>query len=100
MYCHGNGRGGNGSMSWLATGPLQCGACHSVTGVNMSGDHAKHLQRGIKCSQCHGTVVDANQTIIKADLHINGKHEVKMTRGTWNPATRTCTDTCHKPRSW
>jgi predicted CxxxxCH...CXXCH cytochrome family protein len=101
MYCHGNGRGGNGTKSWLAAGPLQCGACHSMTGVNMSGDHARHLQRGIKCNQCHATVVDATPTIIKADLHINGKHEVKMAAGTWNVMQRSCSGTgCHGTKRW
>lgn len=101
MYCHGNGRGSTGSMSWLATGPLQCGACHSVTGTGMSGDHARHLQRGITCSQCHATVVDANRNIITADLHIDGKHEVKMAAGTWNVMTRSCSGTgCHNTKRW
>lgn len=102
MYCHGNGRGGNGTINWLTTGPLACGACHSVTGVNMSGQHSRHINgEGMRCSQCHGTVVDANKNIINADLHVNGKHEVKMAAGTWNATTRTCANTgCHGTKSW
>ena len=46
-------------------------------------------------------VVDANKNIINADLHVNGKHEVKMTNGTWNATTRTCANTgCHGTKSW
>ena len=102
MYCHGNGRGNNGTISWLATGPLQCGACHSVTGTGMSGDHNKHINgENMRCSQCHATVVDANRNIINADLHVNGKHEVKMANGTFNPTTRQCSNTgCHNTKTW
>lgn len=102
MYCHGNGRGGNGTITWLAAGPLACGACHSVTGVNMSGDHSRHINgQNMRCSQCHATVVDANKNIINADLHVNGVHEVKMANGTFNPATRQCSNTgCHGTETW
>jgi predicted CxxxxCH...CXXCH cytochrome family protein len=103
MYCHGNGRANNGTIAWLATtGPLACGACHSVTGVNMSGDHSRHINgQNMKCSQCHMTVVDANRNIIAADLHVNGKHEVKMLNGTFNPTTRQCANTgCHGTKTW
>jgi predicted CxxxxCH...CXXCH cytochrome family protein len=102
MYCHGNGRGGNGTITWLATGPLACGACHSVTGTGMSGDHSRHINgENMRCSQCHATVVDANRNIINADLHVNGVHEVKMANGTFNPATRACSNTgCHGTETW
>lgn len=102
MYCHGNGRGNTGSIAWLATGPLACGACHSVTGTNMSGDHNRHInEENMRCSQCHQTVVDQNRVIINADLHVNGVHEVKMAQGTFNPATRQCSATgCHGVETW
>lgn len=101
MYCHGNGRGGNGTISFVSAGPLACNACHSTTGTGMSGRHAKHLNEGVRCNGCHRDVVDQNMTIIKADLHVNGVHEVKMAAGTWNPATRTCDNTgCHGRKSW
>jgi hypothetical protein len=45
--------------------------------------------------------VDAGMNIIKADLHINGVHEVKMANGTWNATARTCANTgCHGTKSW
>jgi predicted CxxxxCH...CXXCH cytochrome family protein len=102
LYCHGNGRGNTGTMSWVATGPLACNACHATNGANMSGDHSKHINgENMRCSQCHGTVVNANMGIINADLHVNGVHEVKMAQGTYNPATRQCANTgCHGVETW
>ena len=101
MYCHGNGRGGNGTLSWLETTTRVCGDCHSMTGANMSGRHQRHINRGVLCADCHSTVVDAGQTIIGAPLHINGVHETKLVSGTWNPNTRQCSNTgCHNTRSW
>jgi predicted CxxxxCH...CXXCH cytochrome family protein len=103
MYCHGNGRGNNGTIAFTQAGPLACNACHSTNGSGMSGRHAKHLgnEVGMRCSGCHATVVDANQKIIKADLHVNGVHEVKMANGTWNATARSCSNTgCHETKSW
>jgi len=102
LYCHSNGRGNTGVASWVTPGALVCGACHSVTtGTNMSGDHGLHLGKGIKCSQCHGTVVDANRNIINANLHVNGVHEVKMANGTFNATTRQCSNVgCHGSETW
>lgn len=102
MYCHGNGRGGNGTIAWTATGPLACTSCHPTNGTNMSGDHRKHIVgENMRCSECHATVVNANQVIINADLHVNGVHEVKMAQGTYNPATRVCSQTgCHGNETW
>jgi predicted CxxxxCH...CXXCH cytochrome family protein len=102
LYCHGTGRGNTGTKSWVTPGALACGACHSMTGTNMSGDHRKHIVgENIKCSQCHGDVVNAAQTIINANLHVNGLHEVKMANGTFNAATRRCSNTgCHGTETW
>jgi predicted CxxxxCH...CXXCH cytochrome family protein len=102
MYCHGNGRGGNGTISFVKPGPLACNACHSTTGVGMSGQHAKHIrEEGMTCNGCHRDVVAQNLTILKADLHINGVHEVKMANGTWDATTRRCSNTgCHGTKGW
>ena len=102
MYCHGNGRGNTGTISWVAVGPLPCTGCHTTNGAGMSGDHSRHINgENMRCSQCHGTVVNANMGIINADLHVNGVHEVKMAQGTYNPATRACTNTgCHGTETW
>ena len=101
LYCHGNGRGGNGTISFVSPGPLACNACHSTNGNGMSGRHSKHLNEGVRCNGCHRDVVDQNMAIIKADLHVNGVHEVRMAAGTWDPAARTCTNTgCHGSKRW
>jgi len=101
-YCHGNGRTSNGTISWLSVGPLPCNQCHSTTGTNMSGRHSRHINgENMKCSECHGTVVNANMQVIAAQLHINGARDVKMTNGTYNPGTRSCANTgCHNTKSW
>jgi predicted CxxxxCH...CXXCH cytochrome family protein len=102
QYCHGNGRGNTGTKSWITPGELACGGCHSVTGANMSGDHLRHIgEENMECSECHETVVNAAQVIINANLHVNGVHEVKMLRGTYNAATRACSNTsCHGIETW
>lgn len=101
MYCHGNGRGNNGVLSWLTQGTLACGGCHRIDGQNMSGDHQDHLDKDLVCADCHSTVVDGNMTIINASAHVNGVHDVKMAQGTWNPATRQCANSgCHNTRTW
>ena len=101
MYCHGNGRGANGTIAFTQTGPLACTACHSTTGAGMSGQHTRHFNEGMRCNGCHAEVVDQNMKIIKADLHVNGVHEVKMANGTWNAAARSCANTgCHGTKSW
>ncbi len=102
QYCHGNGRGGNGTVSWITPGALACTSCHQTNGTGMSGDHRKHIiGEGMKCNGCHRDVVDANLTIINANLHVNGVHEVKMAAGTFNPATRACSNTgCHGTETW
>jgi len=102
QYCHGTGRGNTGTKSWITPGALACGACHSMTGTGMSGDHSRHINgERMKCSECHGDVVNAAQTIINANLHVNGVHEVKMANGTFNAATRACSNTgCHGTETW
>ncbi len=103
LYCHGNGRANTGTISWLATGPLTCGRCHPTNGTGMSGQHERHTDRGMRCNVCHSNVVDANMGIIGANLHVNGVHEVKLTTGAYNPATRGCSGlagNCHGTRTW
>jgi predicted CxxxxCH...CXXCH cytochrome family protein len=102
MYCHGNGRGSNGTIVFTAPGPLACTACHATNGTNMSGHHSLHItSENMKCSGCHATVVNSAMTIIAADLHINGVHEVKMANGTYNATTKQCSNTgCHGTKTW
>ena len=102
QYCHGNGRGNNGTVTWTTPGTLACGSCHSVTGTGMSGDHSRHVNgEGMRCSECHGDVVNAQRAIIAPLLHVNGLHEIKMAAGTFNATTRTCTNlACHGSEAW
>ncbi|MCX5742845.1 MAG: hypothetical protein NT062_10150 [Proteobacteria bacterium] len=101
-YCHGNGRGGNGTISWVTPGALACGKCHSINGTGMSGQHRRHIvSENMKCSGCHADVVNAAMTIVNPLLHINGVHEVKMANGTFNATTRACSNTCcHGTERW
>jgi predicted CxxxxCH...CXXCH cytochrome family protein len=101
QYCHSNGRGNTGTVSWVVPGALACTSCHSVDGTNMSNNHRRHLGEGMNCNGCHRDVVDQNRTIINATLHVNGVHEVKMAAGAYNAATKSCTNTgCHGTERW
>jgi predicted CxxxxCH...CXXCH cytochrome family protein len=101
-YCHGNGRGSNGTVAWTTPGAKTCTSCHATSGTGMSGRHRKHIaDENMTCSECHGAVVDATRKIIDAKLHINGVHEIKMANGTFNAATRSCANTgCHGTETW
>jgi len=101
-YCHGTGRGSTGTATWTAVGALTCTSCHQVDGTGMSGDHRKHIRgEGIRCNECHADVVDANQHIVNANLHVNGVHEVRMSSGNYNPSTRACRNiACHESETW
>lgn len=100
-YCHGTGRTSNGTIAWTATA-LSCTGCHQTNGTGMSGDHRRHIiEENMKCSECHATVVDAAMSITTPALHVDGVHQVKMANGTYNPATRVCSNTgCHGNETW
>jgi len=107
LYCHGNGRGDNGTMK-ITDDPRDCGSCHASLAdpagwSAMSGPHATHLSNtamgAITCSDCHATVVDAAATALTdPNLHINGVRDVAIPSGdgvTYDPTTATCAGTCH-----
>ncbi|MBI5486748.1 MAG: CxxxxCH/CxxCH domain-containing protein [Deltaproteobacteria bacterium] len=107
LYCHGNGRGNNGAISWAGDPTLTCSSCHndetvSEAAFTMSGQHWSHVgDTGLRCNQCHSTVVNSSKTIIDRTLHIDGDVTVSLAAGgTYNPATRTCTPICHDPETW
>jgi predicted CxxxxCH...CXXCH cytochrome family protein len=101
MYCHGNGRGNNGTINWLTVGPLPCNGCHSTNGTGMSGDHTRHINLGVSCFDCHQAVVDLGMQIVTPALHINGARDVKMGDGTYNINTKTCANPgCHGTQTW
>lgn len=97
LYCHGNGRSGaTGSMT--SGGSLDCGGCHADRDNprGLSGEHDEHVQEGVQCESCHGSVVEGWTTIADPDLHVNGEREVYITEGpTWNSGTRSCSGSCH-----
>lgn len=101
VYCHGNGYNTTGTMNWTQDLTLNCDSCHnSSTLSGQSGDHRRH--RNQSCNECHESVVDANKNIIAADLHVDGIKQVKIRRGgTFDPATRRCTNlACHENETW
>jgi mono/diheme cytochrome c family protein len=99
--------GGMGSLSSLTAAQLQalvtalasiaptptpvCGSCHAIPPT--SGKHDKHKSRS--CSTCHGP--GYSSTTVGA-THNNGKKEV-ISVG-WDPAKRTCNNSCHDTKKW
>lgn len=104
LYCHGNGRGNNGTMSWTADPNLGCNSCHSDGGNadSMSGMHKKHLEEDMECTDCHASVVNGAMAIIAPNLHIDGAKSVLIASGgTWQPSTLRCSNlACHGSESW
>lgn len=99
-YCHGNGQAKNGAVNHTQT--MTCRSCHLNTGsasfTAMSGDHDRHIRSvGATCSECHGSTVDASNTIIAAALHVDGLKQLLFsgTNVTWNSGARQCSGTCH-----
>jgi hypothetical protein len=58
----------------------------------MSGEHEKHLDEDLQCSECHPDVNTAEQITDKT-LHVDGDIDIRL------PPTMsfgaTCTGTCH-----
>lgn len=101
-YCHGNGRGANGTVSNASPKP-GCDGCHPFQNSNttawstMSGDHRLHLGKGYQCYECHGGTLDTNNAIADVTLHVNKLKDTKFT-GTniaYTANTKRCTGTCH-----
>lgn len=100
LYCHGNGWSRRGTQTWTDDLELGCDGCHDDgrdRGRTMSGEHRRHIDKDVRCSECHGAVVSRELDIIDPNLHVNGVHEVDMgTDGEWDPSTRRCSDVaCH-----
>jgi predicted CxxxxCH...CXXCH cytochrome family protein len=106
-YCHGDGRGDNGTIAMSKVGPLGCTDCHagvasgSAGWAKMSGDHANHLASAttIGCGDCHAGTTSDGKTIASAALHVDGLREVQFAAAnsgmTFDAAAQTCTGTCH-----
>jgi predicted CxxxxCH...CXXCH cytochrome family protein len=104
VYCHGDGQGNNGSVSW--TGGLSggCSACHDdeSDGKNMtlSGEHEEHVEgEGYSCSTCHSCVVNSSKKITNKANHIDGTATVCGV-GSWNASNKSCNPACHGSETW
>ncbi|MFH2063886.1 MAG: CxxxxCH/CxxCH domain-containing protein [Pseudomonadota bacterium] len=103
LYCHGNGRTVSGPVSWTSPTALTCRSCHGDAGSSgsLSGEHDEHLSEGVACAACHKTVINSANVIIDKTAHVNGSVDVSLTSGTYNSASRSCSDTgCHGTESW
>lgn len=109
LYCHGDGRGDNGTVH-KGDGPRSCASCHAslASGATawqkMSGAHAMHLssatQGGATCTDCHNAVTKDNTTIATPALHVNGQRDVQFSAVpqagfAFDAAKQSCTGTCH-----
>jgi predicted CxxxxCH...CXXCH cytochrome family protein len=108
-YCHSNGTSTtsfgfpNDNIAWnSATGGV-CTTCHGGSSGSSSpvatGSHAKHLSAGYGCTICHHATVSDNVTVSVYDNHVNGLADVAFdpvsATGTYIPATKSCTVSCH-----
>ncbi len=66
IYSEDNMTGNNASPIWTDATSAACGTCH---GLPPNGHNPFALTA---CFTCHGTVIDANGTIIDSTKHING----------------------------
>lgn len=99
MYCHGNGRGDNGTAQKDAA-PMACSSCHpdkssgSSAFSKMSGRHSKHLNEGVSCWECHQAVLAQDGSFVDPTLHVNGTPDVKMPAGITITGSK-CSGKCH-----
>lgn len=81
LYCHGDGKGSNGSVEWTSMVPMDCGSCHGFPPV------APHTTQ-TDCGTCHPSMQAGSQTVFRdADRHIDGVVDV-------NGEAAAC-DSCH-----
>lgn len=100
LYCHGNGRGANGTVS-VSEAPLDCESCHPDISSGrsgwdgMSGEHEDHLREGLVCQDCHSLTVDAAQNIIAPSRHVNGTVDYEPDTAGITRYGDSCTGVCH-----
>lgn len=120
VWCHSNanpvGDGVTSTSNIYATAPAwnttitNCVACHgdkaSTGSAALSPAHARHVvASGMNygCVVCHADTVATDTTLNASTgiaLHVNGVKDVKMSAGTYNSGTLTCsTTTCHATAS-
>lgn len=73
VYCHGEFAFGNqtNAPEWTKVDGSQaaCGTCHGLPPASPHPDNSN-------CSLCHSSVVDASNTIIDKEKHINGQRDL------------------------
>ncbi|MBW2730894.1 MAG: CxxxxCH/CxxCH domain-containing protein [Deltaproteobacteria bacterium] len=108
VYCHGNGRGDNGSATWTGSLTGGCSACHDDRsdgdGMTLSGAHDEHvIGEGYSCALCHSCVTTGD-TITTPTAHVNGTVEIcAMTRINWDLQNKRCSPPfgpCHNTLDW
>jgi predicted CxxxxCH...CXXCH cytochrome family protein len=102
LYCHGNGRGDNGSVG-LSDPAATCESCHAGLGSpladldEMSGLHSFHVSIGAGCQDCHQATTGDGLTIATPSLHINGQNDNQFSAPGFSyvPGSQGCTGSCH-----
>lgn len=99
LYCHGNGRGDNGTVVHTAD-VAACNRCHpsQASGEGpldtMSGVHRDHVRNDVGCWECHGGTTNAAQAIVDVSLHVNGVKDLQIVPAI-NRSAGLCSGTCH-----
>ena len=98
-YCHGNFTGGATTAAPAWTGAaMTCTSCHG--NPPSTGEHApRSSKHNFGCNVCHGA--GYTSTTIVLATHVNGVKNVAAGNPPgWNPANRTCSNSCHGTESW
>ncbi|RME24012.1 MAG: hypothetical protein D6798_12290 [Deltaproteobacteria bacterium] len=105
LYCHGDGRGDNGTSVDDGV-PRTCASCHpdetsgSTAWSSMSGEHSRHLNEGLDCAWCHFDDVDHDKNVIDPSLHVDGMVEQTFEKSTIWRISGTCIGYCHGQLHW
>ncbi len=112
-YCHGNGRGNNGSVA-IDAPAMSCEGCHagpasgSAAWATMSGRHRLHLNlNGVTCADCHVDVTTNGLAITNPALHVDGIKQASsgvagfaITQAGQVRCTGACHGDNHQNESW
>lgn len=80
-------------VSWGTA--LGCIGCHGDSSTLASGSHAKHLQKGAGCADCHSATAKTNTTLVANGAHMDSAVEVNGSRLAGMSSNKTCTSACH-----
>lgn len=104
LYCHGNGRGDNGTVAMAATA-MTCEGCHAgpdggnAAWSTMSGDHRRHLGDNMSCNDCHADVTADGRTLTNAGLHLDGIKQLAFSEPGFTATIQgtqiRCSGVCH-----